>query len=363
MNASAPLLPDCVPSDVEGNVGLAFGIVTAAGLSTTIGAALAFVMPYSRSAKNLFLAACLAIAAGVMIYVSFVEIFAAKAVGEFEKCFTEEDAGFAYLYATLCFFAGMAITWLFDRALHALQHAFTSKRAPEAQKGTAQDNGAIDKLNYSNSADTSSGAAAADIDKIESQVDNQTKQNGGAIDEAVEVDPVVGHGGHLIASLYDESADNQDSSALIRMGIFAGVALAFHNFPEGLATFVSVLEDPSVGASVAIAIAIHNIPEGVCVAMPIYYATGSRMKAFFWATLSGMTELAGALLGYIVLKSVITPQIYAVLFGIVGGMMVYISLKELIPTAHRYDPDDQVTSFGIVIGMLIMAASLVLFSF
>lgn len=135
------------------------------------------------------------------------------------------------------------------------------------------------------------------------------------------------------------------------------------NFPEGLATFVAVLEDPSVGASVAIAIAIHNIPEGVCVAMPIYYATGSRFKAFMWATLSGMTELVGAALGWVVLRSVITPMVYAVLFGVVGGMMVYISFKELIPTAHRYDPDDQVTSIGIVAGMLVMAASLVLFQF
>lgn len=135
------------------------------------------------------------------------------------------------------------------------------------------------------------------------------------------------------------------------------------NFPEGLATFVAVLEDPSVGASVAIAIAIHNIPEGVCVAMPIYYATGSRWKAFMWATLSGMTELVGALLGWVVLRSVITPAVYAILFGVVGGMMIYISFKELIPTAHRYDPDDQVTSLGIVLGMVVMAVSLVLFQF
>lgn len=135
------------------------------------------------------------------------------------------------------------------------------------------------------------------------------------------------------------------------------------NFPEGLATFVAVLEDPSVGVSVAIAIGIHNIPEGICVAMPIYYATGSRTKAFFWATLSGMTELIGAAVGWFVLRHVMTPAVYGVLFGIVAGMMVYISIKELIPTAHRYDADDKVTSIGLVFGMLIMAASLVLFNF
>lgn len=130
-----------------------------------------------------------------------------------------------------------------------------------------------------------------------------------------------------------------------------------------MATFVSVLEDASVGASVAIAIGIHNIPEGVCVAMPIYYATGSRVKAFMWATLSGMTELVGALLGWLILRTVITPAVYGILFGVVGGMMVYISFKELLPTAHRYDPDDQVTTIGAFSGMAVMAISLVLFQF
>ena len=133
------------------------------------------------------------------------------------------------------------------------------------------------------------------------------------------------------------------------------------NFPEGLATYVATVEDASVGASVAIAIGIHNIPEGICVAMPIYYATGSRVKAFIWATLSGLTELVGAFFGWLILQKVITPAVYAILFGIVAGMMVYISLKELLPAAHRYDPDDKVTTYFLVIGMFIMAASLVLF--
>lgn len=130
-----------------------------------------------------------------------------------------------------------------------------------------------------------------------------------------------------------------------------------------MATFIAVLEDPKVGASVAIAIGIHNIPEGICVAMPIYYATGSKWKAFFWATLSGLTELVGALLGWLVLRKIFTPIVYGVLFGIVGGMMVYIAVKELLPTAHRYDPEDKVTTIGLIFGMVAMAVSLVLFEF
>lgn len=118
-----------------------------------------------------------------------------------------------------------------------------------------------------------------------------------------------------------------------------------------------------MGASVAIAIGIHNIPEGICVAMPIFYATGSRKKAVFWATLSGMTELVGAFFGWIVLRQIITKVVYGILFGIVAGMMVYISVKELLPTAHRYDPEDKVTTLGLVAGMVVMAVSLVLFQF
>lgn len=118
-----------------------------------------------------------------------------------------------------------------------------------------------------------------------------------------------------------------------------------------------------MGVSIAIAIGIHNIPEGICVAIPIYYATRSKQKAFFWATLSGMTELVGALLGWLVLRKVFTQLVYGILFGIVSGMMVYISLKELLPTAHRYDPEDKVTTIGLVAGMTVMALSLIMFQF
>lgn len=145
--------------------------------------------------------------------------------------------------------------------------------------------------------------------------------------------------------------------------VFGRSALAAHNFPEGLATFVAVLDDPSVGVSVAVAIGLHNIPEGICVAMPIYYATGSRKRAFFWATLSGLTELVGAFLGWLVLRKVFSQIVYGILFGVIAGMMVYISVKELLPTAHRYDPEDKVTTYSLIAGMAIMSLSLVLFLF
>jgi zinc transporter, ZIP family len=136
---------------------------------------------------------------------------------------------------------------------------------------------------------------------------------------------------------------------------------SLHNFPEGLATFLSTLADPNVGVVLAVAIAIHNIPEGICVAMPVYYATGSRWKAFGWAALSGLSEPFAALLGWAVLASVFSDELYATLFGVVAGMMVIISIRELMPTAHRYDPEDSVVTYAFMAGMAIIALSLVLF--
>ena len=160
-----------------------------------------------------------------------------------------------------------------------------------------------------------------------------------------------------------EAVEEGDDQKLVRMGFMTAVAIGIHNFPEGLATFVATLSDPSVGAALAVAIAIHNIPEGLCVAIPVYYATGNRLKAFGWALLSGISEPIGAALGWVVLKDIMSELVYAILFGVVAGLMVNISFHELIPTAVRYDPADKVTTNSIFAGMAIMALSLILFNY
>jgi zinc transporter ZupT len=156
-------------------------------------------------------------------------------------------------------------------------------------------------------------------------------------------------------------AKKRNEVKLLRMSVTTAIAIALHNFPEGLATFVAALHDPKVGAVLALAIAIHNIPEGLCVALPIYYATGSRWKAFGLALCSGASEPLAALLGWAVLANTLNDTMYAILFGLVGGMMVIIGVRELLPTAHRYDPDDSVVTNSYIAGMCIMALSLVLF--
>jgi len=163
------------------------------------------------------------------------------------------------------------------------------------------------------------------------------------------------------AAEVEEEKQRDENRRLIHMGINTAVAIGLHNFPEGLATFVAALNDPRVGGVLAVAIGIHNIPEGLCVALPIYYATGNRCKAFVWACVSGISEPFAALLGWAVLANSFSDDLYAVLFGVVAGMMVVISTKELLPTAHRYDPDDSVVTYSYIGGMCIMALSLVLF--
>ena len=161
--------------------------------------------------------------------------------------------------------------------------------------------------------------------------------------------------------LEDSNHATHERQLLLRMSMNTAVAIGLHNFPEGLATFVAALNDPSVGVVLAIAIAIHNIPEGLCVALPVYYATGSRRKAFGWAILSGLSEPLAAVFGYIILANAVTSTTYGILFGIVAGMMVMISTRELLPTAHRYDPTDRVVTYSFIFGMAALALSLVLF--
>jgi ZIP family zinc transporter len=153
-----------------------------------------------------------------------------------------------------------------------------------------------------------------------------------------------------------------EAKKLKNMGFMTAVAIGLHNFPEGLATFVAALADPKLGGALAIAIAIHNIPEGICVAMPIYYATGSKWKGFWWSFLSGLSEPLGAIVGYAILRgNAMSDAAFGSLFGCVAGMMIFVSIKELIPTALKYDPHDVFVTNYVFVGMAVMALSLVLF--
>lgn len=268
---------------MEGNVLFALGLTLFAGLSTGIGSLIGFL---SKQFNPKFLTVSLGFSAGVMIYVSLVEIFVkardALSVGLGDKM--------GYVVTVTAFFAGIAVIALIDRLIPSYENPH--------------------ELNV--------------VQKIA------------------------------------ESTDEQKNK-LMRMGMFSALAIGIHNFPEGLATFMSGLTNPTLGISIAVAIAIHNIPEGLAVSAPIFYATKSRKKAFVLSFLSGLAEPIGALIGYFILRSIFNDTTFGVIFASVAGIMVYISLDELLPTAEEYG-EHHLAIGGLISGMFIMAISLLLFA-
>ncbi len=151
-----------------------------------------------------------------------------------------------------------------------------------------------------------------------------------------------------------------ENSEVRRIGLMAAVAITAHNFPEGLATFFATLENPQVGLALATAIAIHNIPEGISIAVPIYVATNSRTYALLACFLSGLAEPVGAAIGYVVLAPYLSDAVFGAVFGLIAGIMVFLALDELLPAAKKYARGHE-TVYGLVLGMAVLAASLVLF--
>jgi zinc transporter, ZIP family len=153
--------------------------------------------------------------------------------------------------------------------------------------------------------------------------------------------------------------DSKKRAALARVGMLSALAIAIHNFPEGMATFVASMSDLSLGVSIAIAVAIHNIPEGIAVAVPIYFATKSRAKATLHTFLSGLAEPLGALVVFLLLRPFISPSVVGGMLALVGGIMVFISFDELFPTAREYGKSHDAI-IGVIAGMAVMAVSLLL---
>ena len=276
------------------NFGIAFVLTLLAGLATGIGSAIAFL---AKRANYRFLSVSTGFSAGVMLYVSFVEIFQ-EAVGDLSNQFPDRVA---YLYATLGFFGGIALASLID-------HFVPSEENPHETHVTT-----------------------AEIEAVKGREEQRLKD-----------------------------------MKLHRMGLFTALAIGIHNFPEGAATFIAGLKDPTLGFAIAIAIALHNIPEGVSVSVPIFYATGDRKKAFLYSFLSGLAEPIGALVTIAILRAMagpldqgLPPLASGLIFSSIAGIMVYISLDELLPTSRAYGKGHD-SLIGLVSGMAVMAASLVM---
>jgi ZIP family zinc transporter len=357
------------------NVKWAIIVSIGARLATAVGGSLAFCPAVLRGRQATVLGISLALSAGVMLYVSFIEIFG-KSLDSISETGDYSDAGAAAI-TTVCFFAGMGVCVLLEILVNYISerggglkhedicpaHIPGDAVSTHSHTACAPDDcdGDGDRGDGGDRQDTEpphKGVApeATALPTIQVEVVSKTKE--------VEHGGAGGTGpGHLPSSASDgELIGNKEEAAkLTRMGLMTAVAIAIHNFPEGLATFLATVEDTSLGASLGVAIAIHNIPEGLCVAMPIYYATGSKYRAFLWSVLSGITEPIGGIVGFAALQPVFTPLVFGIVFSMVGGMMVFIVCHELLPAAHHYMGDGNKTTAWLITGMIVMATSLVVF--
>jgi ZIP family zinc transporter len=251
---------------------------------------------FAQRTNTRLLAFGLAFSAGAMVYVSLVEIFV-KANISFAAGL---DPKTAYAYTTLFFFAGVGLLFAIDHFV------------PNPHSG-------FDEAHVRSEAQHARPASDAHHD-----------------------------------------AEEQHRGRIARVALLAALAITVHNLPEGLATFFSTLDNPTIGLPLAIAIAVHNIPEGVSIAVPVYYATGSKTKAVLATVVSGLAEPFGAIVGYLALASFLSPFVFGAVFAIIAGAMVFLALDELLPAARTYARGHE-TVYGIMIGMGAMALSLVLF--
>ncbi|MDR1129420.1 MAG: zinc transporter ZupT [Prevotellaceae bacterium] len=255
----------------------AFIMTSIAGLSTGIGS---FISLLAKRTNTKFLCASLGFSAGVMIYISFMEMMPESR----HALISAFGSRYGELYMLFAFFGGMALI--------------------------------------------------AAIDLLVPKANNP----------------------HELLGV--EEMDKRTS--LGRTGIVVAMSIAIHNFPEGIATFTSALSELDIAIPITVAIAIHNIPEGIAVAVPIYHATGSRKKAFWLSFASGLSEPLGALIAFLFLMPYWSPVINGIVLGAVSGIMVFISLDELLPSAQKYG-EHHVSITGLVAGMALMGISLFIY--
>ncbi len=295
-------------------IAVAFALTFFAGMATAIGSIIAFT---AKRTNYRFLSVATGFSGGVMLYVSFVEIFP-KGGSSLSETYGDYWGNWLNVAS---FFGGMLLIGLIDNLIPSAEN-------PHEMHSEAE----IKPLH-----DTS--APLPDFDAT----------------ATASSEPALGSHDH-----------RPDHHKLMRLGLFTALAIGIHNFPEGLATFIAALQNPSLGIAIALAIALHNIPEGISVSVPIFYATGDRKKAFLYSVLSGFAEPLGAAIGYLAILAFVggdnggvPNQVMGILFGGVAGVMVYISLDELLPTSRAYGKGHD-SLLGLLAGMLVMALSLLI---
>lgn len=265
---------------METNILFPLALTLFAGLSTGIGSLIAF---FAKKTNKKFLSYSLGFSAGVMIYISFVELFAQSQSILMQQY--GEKMGMSW--TVVFFFIGILFIGIIDRLVPSVENP------------------------------------------------------------------------HEVRSIESMKYKPKTNAKLMRVGVMTALVIGIHNFPEGIATFISAMENPKLGIAIAVAVAIHNIPEGIAVSIPIYQATGDKRKAFRLSFLSGLAEPIGAILAYLVLMPFLSQVLLGFVFALVAGIMVFISLDELLPAAREYG-EHHISIYGLISGMAIMAVSLIL---
>lgn len=274
------------------NVVQSFGLTLIVGLTMGLGSILSF---FVSSSHKKFLSLALSFSAGIMIYVSFMEMLP-EGIHLIEEYIGEGSSWVALIW----FFAGMFITAVIERFVHAFAGEFHS-----------HDHNHNHKHSY------------------EKELQHE----------------------------HDHNHNEKNNSHLTKLGLMSAIAIAIHNIPEGLALFTAGLKDITLAYPIAAAVIIHNIPLSIAISVPLYYSTGSKKKAFLYTLLVGLCQPIGAILGYVLLSNFFNDLVFGILFSIVAGIMIFVSLDELLPAAQK-DEDHHISVYGAIAGMIVMAISL-----
>ena len=361
-------------------VGFAFGLSFGAGLSTCLGGSILFFRCLLSVTKPASLGISLAVSAGVMVFISLTEIFNLS-VHYFQEGFSvfiphseeqstiathslepilmnhsvhdfanersvEKDCdsvckGHGWSAASAAFLLGVLIIVFLDFLVH--------KISPDTEEEFNPSDLEMLNTNDIESGGTSWGGTVRDTVIVSNQEDaNGYESNRNIVQNQ---------------TLIHDSNVKSTKKELKRMGLMTALAVGIHNLPEGIATYIAAKTGSRLGAAMAIGIALHNIPEGVAIATPVYFATGSKLKALGWTLLAGLAEPVGSIICWLVVGDGLDPVIEGVIYGAVSGMMITVSFKDLIPTSLKYNPNVRVFITSMLSGMGIMIVSLILFAY
>ena len=341
-----------------GSVGLAFGLTIGAGLSTCIGGLIVFFKPLVHLTKPISLAISLSLSAGVMVFISLVEIFG-ESIESFKKGFeivkifnsTSDciEQGWDFLnkttlgsYCSHCNPQCEGHSWLAASATYLLGALIifaldfiVAKISPIAHASIQpSDVTTIHTTTPNSRADTLSTSENANTQDCEKNISSK-----------------------------EEIFSDSDKNQLNRAGMLTALAIGLHNIPEGVATYIGAIGDTRLGAALTIGIALHNIPEGIAVAASVYFATSNRLKAFLWTFVSALAEPLGAIIAWLIVGDGLNPHVEGLMFGVVAGIMVTISFKEMLPNALKFYSKGHVVILSVLCGMGIMVLSLILFAY